>query len=110
MKIPHKIRITQKVTYDIVWVDRFDDPNQLGWCCEVRKQICIKKGMSRADTLETFNHEVLHAIEFEYEIPSKVLTHRAIYALQKPLTNISILNNMHYRKKKTRRKLKKKRS
>ena len=89
MKIPHKVRIKPKVSYSIVWVDRFDDPTVMGMCHPDLKQIHIKNGMSKAATLKTFIHELLHAIEFAYEIK---IEHKTIYSLEDPLFYIFAYN------------------
>lgn len=99
MKIPHKVKIKPGVFYTVVWVDRFDDPEQIGWTADGvgtkarpepgPKMIYLKKGMSRKETLEIFVHEVLHAIEFEYGI---TLPHKIVYALQGPLALVLTQN------------------
>ena len=32
MKIPHKVRVRWNCSYEVCWVDRFDDPEQMGEC------------------------------------------------------------------------------
>ena len=92
MRIPHKVKIAPGIFYHVVWVDKFDDPEQVGWSDDGvgtkkrpkkgPKLIYLKKGMSDKFTTEIFIHEVLHAIEFEYELK---LPHSLVYALQGPL-------------------------
>ena len=89
MKLPHRIRIKAKVTYQVVWVDSFKDPKQRGECDDLAKQIAILKGMSERETLETFIHELLHAVELEYGIP---IPHRLIYMLEMPFVKLAKLN------------------
>jgi hypothetical protein len=93
MKIPHKIRITSKCSYEIVWVDRFDDIEQRGECWYDSKagvrQIRILKGMCEKLTFETLLHELFHA--FEYETKGKI-PHATIYLLEQAVHRILRLN------------------
>jgi hypothetical protein len=98
MKIPHKVRIKPKVFYEVVFVDRFDDPNQYGECFhsdhekDVVRQIRIKANMSPMMTRQTFWHELLHAFEFEYEIAIK---HSSIFELQVCLERFFRINKLN---------------
>ncbi len=49
------------------------------------KEIRILCGQSREDTLKTFCHEILHALEMEYDIP---VEHKLIYALEDPIYHL----------------------
>ena len=99
MKIPHKVKIKPGVFYHVVWVDKFDDPNQLGWCDDGLgtknkpsngpKLIYLKKGMGIKEAHSIFIHEVLHAIEYEYKIK---IPHSVVYALQEPLAHVLTRN------------------
>lgn len=82
MKIPHRVKIKPGVFYHVVWVDRFDDPKQIGWSDKDARLIYLKHRMGVKETNEIFIHEVLHAIEYEYDI---ALPHKLVYALQGPL-------------------------
>lgn len=75
MKIPHKVRLTARVAYEVVWVDKFDNPDTLGLCDFDKKIIYIKKKMGAKDTRATFWHELTHAMEAEYnfQIPHAVV-------------------------------------
>jgi hypothetical protein len=64
-KIPPRIRITRKVTYEVLFVDQFTDEHQLGECRPEEKQILIKNNISDTESFKTFVHEVFHAISFE---------------------------------------------
>ncbi len=89
MKLPHKIRIKAKCAYQIVWVDRFDDENCRGLCDSGNKHIYLLKGMSDSLALETLFHEMLHAVELEYEF---AIPHKAIYGLEQALHKLLKLN------------------
>ena len=75
MKIPHKVRITAKVSYEVVWVDKFDERDLSGACDIAKKIIYLKKKMSAKETRQTFWHELTHAMEAEYnfQIPHSVV-------------------------------------
>lgn len=89
MRIPDRVRITRKVSYRIEYVLSFEDPELVGMCDEGAKIIYLKVG--EPDIFSTFWHEVLHAAAFEYNIK---LTHKQIYALEKPLSVITTLNRL----------------
>jgi hypothetical protein len=109
MKIPHKVRITRKTAYEVLFVDRFDDIDQLGECHisddKTVKQIKLKNGMSPLKQRQIYIHEILHAIEEETGEP---IPHKVIYLLQESLERVLRLNGMWKapanRKKKTTRK------
>lgn len=89
MKIPHKVKIKPGVFYHVVWVDRFDDAEQVGWCDGNQRLIYLKKRMGKKEQNEVFIHEVLHAIEFEYEIQ---IPHKLVYDLSAPLALVMTQN------------------
>lgn len=78
-KIPARLKIKNRVTYEIVWVDSFADPDVLGECRFDSKQIAIKSGQSERELFKTFVHEVLHAVEFERGIK---MPHKTVYQLE----------------------------
>jgi hypothetical protein len=91
LSVPTKIRIKAKVAYEVVYVDKFDDPNQRGecrWDGDIR-QIALRSDLSKRILWETLFHEIAHAIEWEYKLP---IPHKIIHALEKPLLRILILN------------------
>jgi hypothetical protein len=96
MKWPHKVRIKTRISYEIVWVDAFDDTDCLGECRFEAKQIALLKGRSDAETFETLIHEVLHAIEYEYGVK---LPHKSIYALEGAVHKILKLNGWYPKQK-----------
>jgi len=89
-KIPHKIRIKSKVTYEIVWSDTIGESQKtLAECRYDSKQILIKSGQSEAENWKCFIHEVFHALEFEYRIP---IPHKIIYLLEEAVFKLVSLN------------------
>lgn len=78
-KIPARLKIKNKVVYEIVWVDSFADPDVLGECRFDTKQIVLKQGQSEREIMKTFIHESLHAMEFERGIK---IPHKVIYQLE----------------------------
>lgn len=89
-RIPARIKIKNKVTYEVVWVDSFKDPKTLGECRFDARQIALKKGLSDKPTFKCFSHEVLHAIEYERGIE---LSHRAIYQMEDAIYYILFHND-----------------
>jgi len=88
-RLNRDIRITAKVSYNLVWVDEFEDPKTDGECWFDDKIIAIRVGLSHRTTIEILVHEILHAVQHENKI---LLSHQTIYALQKPLATLVILN------------------
>ena len=87
MRIPHKVEIKPGISYYVTYVDKFDDPLQMGYCLGADSEmgcrtIQIKKGLTPSMKARTFLHELLHAIDFEWGIK---IPHKIIEALEKPL-------------------------
>lgn len=66
--IPHRVRIKNKIWYEVLYISDFKDQKTLGETRFETKQIVIKTGLSPKMTVSTFFHEVLHAISFEYDV------------------------------------------
>ena len=90
MEFPTKIRITSKISYEIVWVPTFDCPKTVGECRYESKQIVLRQGESPTNTFKTLLHEVLHAMEFEYKID---IPHKTIYGLEHAIERVLKLNS-----------------
>lgn len=54
-----------------------------------RIEILIKQGMSHDDTLKTLLHELVHAIEYEYEIK---ISHRGVYKFEEAIFDFLVAN------------------
>lgn len=89
MKLPHKIRVTASQAYEIVFVDRFENLENLGECRFHSKQIALNKNQSKTEMEKTVIHELLHAVEFEHNI---TIPHETIYALEVALHKVLKLN------------------
>jgi hypothetical protein len=91
MRIPPKIRITNKISYEILWVKEFHDcPDTLGECRPTERQIVLKVDQSPEELCQTFIHEILHALCLENR--KLKLKHKDIYALEAPLFKFLRLN------------------
>lgn len=65
------------------------DSETLGLCCPGDKEILIKQGLDPMERLSTLIHEILHCLEFEYEIE---IPHKLIYQLERPITQLLMDN------------------
>lgn len=93
LKIPHKVRIKPRISYEVVYSDVIkDDPECLGLCDPNLRQIFIKNDLCDTEKQRTFIHEVLHAIEAEYL--KKSVPHTAIYAFEEGIFNLLRLNGI----------------
>lgn len=77
---PKAICVAEGVWYTIHW-KRNMGGNYMGLCWFETKEIWIKLGMSPKDTLETFEHEKMHAQAYEWDFD---LNHPAIEKLEQP--------------------------
>ena len=60
-----------------------------GLCSQGDEAIYIVRGLDRRTRFETFAHEVIHALEFEYSLP---IAHRLVYLLEMPVTRLMLDN------------------
>lgn len=92
--IPRKLKVKNR-WWQIHWVghikERPDNAQEItvGYCSFDKRKIYIRKDLSFFESLSTFVHEVLHAIEFEYKIDLK---HEIIYSLDEPIAKILLDN------------------
>ena len=75
---PQRISIN-KVEYTIVFVDQIEGSDTLGLCDFERKVIFLKNKQSPKERFLTFIHEVLHAIEYEFNAG---VEHELVYKLE----------------------------
>jgi hypothetical protein len=66
-------------TYTIRFIRKFKDKDTLGECDPSEKEIRIKLGIGRKETLKTVIHELCHLLEFETPC---TLHHETIYKLE----------------------------
>ncbi len=86
---PRQIRVKDE-TYEIRFVRKIQgDCKVLGTCDPETRTIRIKLGQSLSETFNTFVHEALHAIEFEYDIK---ISHRAVYLMEKGISDLLMAN------------------
>jgi len=83
-KIPAKVKFG-KSTYEVLWVDAFPNEKTLGETRFDVKQIVLKKDDSAKETIHTYLHECIHALEFEYDAG---LTESQVVALEKGIKDI----------------------
>lgn len=75
--------------YAIRFVNIIDrDPKTLG-SCDSSGIIRIKRGQSKAETFKTLIHEVMHAIEYTYELK---IDHQLIHKLEGPIVDLLMTN------------------
>jgi hypothetical protein len=92
MKIPAKIRIKARVSYQVVWTECIrDDETTLGLCDPETRMIYLKMGQSETETIKSLIHEVLHAIEAEHDTP---IPHRVVYTLEEGIFKMLKLNGL----------------
>lgn len=96
MKIPALNQYPKEVLvrdehYKVIFVGTLDrkDKNKMGLCDPEEHTIKIKMGMSATETFNTFLHEVLHAMEFEYNLK---ISHKLVYQLELAISNF-LFNN-----------------
>lgn len=86
---------------DSVWEIRFvrkmphgnaKDKNTVGMCCDDDKEICVRLGIGKREQAKTLIHELLHALEFEYQIS---IPHELIYKLEEPIYRL-LCDNWNY--------------
>lgn len=90
MKIPAKIKIRGRVFYQVVWSEVIkDNPDTMGLAEPNERTIYLKLGMSESETMKTLLHELIHAIEFEWDQP---IPHKITYTLEEGIWKILKLN------------------
>lgn len=78
-KLPSRVKIKNKVEYEVVLVDEFKDKLTLGECRFHARQIAIKKDQSDKELFKCLFHELLHSVCEERGIK---ISHKAIYQLE----------------------------
>lgn len=79
-KYPKQVHVGTEI-YQVKFVRKLSK-GTVGECDPESFEIRILCGQGRVDTLKTFIHEVMHAIELEHEIE---IDHKLIYALETPI-------------------------
>lgn len=78
--IPKEVEIADGVWYRILWKKNMGG-DYMGLCWFDSKEIWIRLGMSVKDTVETLEHEILHALSYEWGFE---LYHPVIEKLEEP--------------------------
>lgn len=80
--VPKNLVINETV-WDIRFVKVVHGCDEIfGMADDDNKEILIKRGLGRYETLKTLIHEVLHTFEFEYRLK---IEHSLIYRLEEPI-------------------------
>jgi len=90
-KLPQKLRITSKVSYELLYLLEFNDNKTLGECRPNEKQIVVVSGQPTTELTKTYIHELLHALSFEYNIN---LTEAQVQKLEVAIYNFLRLNKV----------------
>lgn len=78
-----------KSTYEVVYIDNFVDPKQLGEWRQDPPQVVLKSGQTEKEIFASVIHELIHAADDEYELK---LTHNQVYGLEKALIKFLMQN------------------
>lgn len=89
MKIPGKVRIKSRSSYEVLFVPGFEDKKTLGECRFDTKQIVLSTNQTPEELSKTFIHELSHAIDVGYGLG---LTHSQIYKLENAILKVLKLN------------------
>lgn len=84
-----RVRITSRVSYDVLLLSGYVGGKDLGRCDADKKQILISMKYGKREAERTFIHEIFHAIEFEYDLH---IPHALIRILEIPIWKILKLN------------------
>lgn len=90
-KIPSHIRITNKISYELVYIPEFKDGKTLGECRPDIKQIVIKTGQTPIMTMRCIIHECFHAVALESNFE---LTEKQVLNLEEAIYNFLKLNKI----------------
>jgi hypothetical protein len=89
LRIPTHVRVTSRVTYQVLWTEGFKDKLQLAECDTTTKQIIIRSGMSKQQTALAYLHELFHAMDAENKIK---LTETQVEKLEQAFATVRRLN------------------
>lgn len=93
MKIPKRLKKEWHVgqeTYSLKYVPSvLGEKNTLGLCDPNEKELQIKVGQTRSQLLRTFIHEIIHAIEDEYDFE---LDHAHVDKLERGIADFLMMN------------------
>lgn len=78
---PDTIRIG-KTSWKISFSNEVLKDDWAGYCCDESRTIYLAAGMGKKETFVTLVHELLHAMDFDFDIR---IPHRVVYGLEEPL-------------------------
>lgn len=84
-RIPISVQVSSRRSFEIVWVEGFPDTLVLGETRFNPDQIAIKTNEPIRETVKTYLHELLHAIDDEYGVG---LTEAQVIKLEASLTAV----------------------
>ncbi len=85
---PRQIQVGENI-WDIRFVQKLEDGHTSGLCDPSENTIYVMLKQTPEERLKTVLHEILHAIEHEYQI---CIPHKLVYALEGPLAQLIIDN------------------
>lgn len=88
--LPNRVWIKND-QYEIVYQKVIDNIEDIGYCDDKKKIIYIKLGLDKKTELDTFIHELLHAIQHKYKLR---ISHNNIDKLGTALAEIILLNKL----------------
>lgn len=83
-RIPSRVTIGNN-SYEVLFIDEFNNSSTLGETRLEDKQIVLKNGQTPKELVKTYLHECFHAISEEYDVG---LTEQQILKLEESLTFI----------------------
>lgn len=89
--IPKEVEVSPGIFYRIVWKRGLHKNGFCGFCLFDAKEIWISQGMSIKETLETLEHESLHALSYEWGFG---MYHPTIEKLEEPLAFFRARNSV----------------
>jgi len=91
---PSTIRITSRITYNVVYSDIInDDPSFEGLCDADTHTIFIRSNLTPRQKFSTFLHEVIHAIS--YHNPGPTITEKQTLKLEAGIDKVLRLNGYY---------------
>jgi hypothetical protein len=87
---PSEIHVGEE-TYQIRFVSKLPGGRKrdIALCNPQTRTIHVKRGLTKSQLLRTVVHEILHALEFEYDIE---IPHKLIYQLEKAIVDTLLMN------------------
>lgn len=95
IEIPTEVKIKKGITYRVHIVNKIpyqvEGESLTGYCHQETRTIWVSKRQRRPGLEKAFLHELIHAIQFEYELK---IDHDDVYDLEKALYEVFRINNI----------------